>query len=75
MFSTPLEILRAREVSMGSEEREARYREALRRIKRMTDAGDPESYRCDDREGCLDTVHTVACEALGEPSETGEGSR
>jgi hypothetical protein len=37
---------------------------ALQSIKEMTDANDPESYRCDDREGCLDTVFAVASEAL-----------
>ena len=36
----------------------------LQDIKGMTDADDPESYRCDDREGCLDTVFEVASEAL-----------
>lgn len=38
--------------------------DALRRIKDMTDVDNPESYRCDDREGCLDTVFTVASETL-----------
>lgn len=38
--------------------------EALKRIKDMTDADNPESYRSDDREGCLDAVFAVASEAL-----------
>jgi hypothetical protein len=38
--------------------------EALREIAAATDADDPESYRCDDREGCLDTVHSIATNAL-----------
>jgi hypothetical protein len=39
-------------------------RDALQRIKDMTDVDNPDSYRCDDREGCLDTVFAVASEAL-----------
>lgn len=39
-------------------------RYALQRIKDMTDVDNPDSYRCDDREGCLDTVFAVASEAL-----------
>ena len=38
----------------------ARLREELADIAAMTDADDPESYRCDDREGCLDWVHDKA---------------
>lgn len=44
---------------------------ALDEIRTATDADDPESYRSDDREGCLDTVHSLASEAirlLGEAS-------
>lgn len=33
---------------------------ALDDIAEMTDADNPESYRCDDREGCLDAVHDAA---------------
>jgi len=33
-------------------------------IAEMTDADNPESYRCDDREGCLDAVHDAARRAL-----------
>ena len=40
------------------------YREALESIADMTDPDDPESYRCDDREGCLDTVQHVSRQAL-----------
>lgn len=40
--------------------------EALRTIAAATDADNPESYRCDDREGCLDTVHAIARSALAE---------
>jgi len=39
-------------------------RDALQQIKDMTDVDNPDSYRCDDREGCLDTVFAVASEAL-----------
>jgi hypothetical protein len=42
----------------------ARLREALISIRSMTNADDPESYRCDDREGCLDSVYSVADAAL-----------
>ena len=41
-----------------------RLRKALQDIKEMTDADDPESYRCDDREGCLETVFATATNAL-----------
>lgn len=37
----------------------------LRNIRGMTNADDPRSYRCDDREGCLDTVFSMASKALG----------
>lgn len=37
---------------------------ALEDIRKMTDADDDESYRADDREGCLDAVHGRATEAL-----------
>lgn len=39
-------------------------RAAFQAIKKMTDADDPESYRSDDREGCLDTVFAKAVWAL-----------
>ena len=38
--------------------------DALTRIRDMTDADKPDSYRCDDREGCLDTVFAVASQAV-----------
>lgn len=41
-----------------------RLRDALQRIKDMTDADNPDSYRADDREGCLDTVFAVASRTL-----------
>lgn len=41
-----------------------RLADALQSIKGMTDADNPESYRCDDPEGCLDTVFSVASDAL-----------
>jgi hypothetical protein len=37
---------------------------ALTRIRDMTDVDNPDSYRCDDREGCLDTVFAVASQTL-----------
>lgn len=39
-------------------------KEALRRIAAVTNADDPESYRNDDPQGCLDTVFAIAVEAL-----------
>jgi hypothetical protein len=41
----------------------ARLREELADIAAMTNADDPASYRCDDREGCLDAVYAKAIEA------------
>lgn len=41
-----------------------RLREALQSVADMTDADNPESYRCDDREGCLDTVFATATAAM-----------
>jgi len=51
-------------VPLPADQGEAILHDALTRIKGMTDADDPESYRCDDREGCLDTVFSVASRAL-----------
>ena len=34
--------------------------DALKDIRQMTDADDEESYRADDREGCLDAVFATA---------------
>jgi hypothetical protein len=45
-------------------------KEALRDIAAMTDADNPDSYRSDDREGCLDAVHSRALSAI----EGGGGS-
>lgn len=57
--------LEASESSRVKEERERdALKEALRHIVEMTDAENPESYRADDREGCLDTVHDTARRAL-----------
>jgi len=42
----------------------ARLREALAGIASMTDPDDPDSYRSDDREGCLDAAHARARAAL-----------
>ena len=38
---------------------------ALTDIAQMTDPDDPENYRADDPEGCLDTVFYVANQAIG----------
>lgn len=46
-------------------------RAALQSIKDMTDVDNPDSYRADDREGCLDTVFAAASEALA-AGDTGE---
>jgi len=53
----------------AAEARLVKAREALREIKSMTDADDPESYRCDDREGSLDTVFSIAATTLAEIGE------
>jgi hypothetical protein len=42
--------------------------DVLARVARHTDVEDPNSYRCDDREGCLDTVHAIAKEAVANPA-------
>ena len=41
----------------------AQLREELRDIAEDTDADNPNSYRSDDREGCLDWVHAKAMKA------------
>lgn len=38
--------------------------EALRNIMQMTDADDPDSYRADDREGCLEACFATARDAI-----------
>lgn len=49
--------------------------EALERIAQHTDPDDPESYRADDREGCLDTVQAIAAAAIAKAKgEDGEAS-
>ena len=43
-------------------------------IRSATNADDPESYRADDREGCLDTVFAIADRALSRATkEPGNG--
>ena len=44
---------------------------ALQNIKDATNADDPESYRADDREGCLDTVFAIASRALTKENTDG----
>jgi hypothetical protein len=45
--------------------------EALRRIAEHTDPDSPEeNYRADDREGCLDTVFSIAKRAIAEASKS-----
>jgi hypothetical protein len=41
-----------------------RLTKALESIAEDTDPDNPDSYRCDDREGCLDTVQATARAAL-----------
>lgn len=53
-----------RVVCMLLAEEVRRMRGELQSIADMTDADNPASYRCDDREGCLDTVFSTATEAL-----------
>ena len=43
---------------------------ALRDIAEMTDSDNPDSYRLDDREGCLDTVHAKATAAIAAAEQT-----
>jgi len=38
--------------------------DALKVIREHTDADQFDSYRCDDREGCLDTIYAIADEAI-----------
>ena len=42
-----------------------RLRVVLADIASATDVNDPESYRCDDREGCLDYVYAKATYLAG----------
>jgi len=48
-----------------------RLEEALKTIADVTNPDDPESHRSDDREGCLDTVHSIALDAIS----TADGER
>jgi len=41
-----------------------RFREVIRNIREMTDVNNPDSYRNDDREGCLDAVFAEADRAI-----------
>ena len=43
--------------------------EALQEIARHTDPDSDDSYRADDREGCLDTVHYLASTAIAKATE------
>lgn len=45
---------------LEAERQRDELRKALEDIGAMSDADDPESYRFDDREGCLDTIHAIA---------------
>ena len=42
----------------------------LRDIAEMTDSDNPDSYRSDDREGCLDTVHAKTTAAIAAAEQT-----
>jgi hypothetical protein len=42
----------------------------LKEIAQHTDPDDSGSYRADDREGCLDTVHHLASTAISKGNET-----
>jgi hypothetical protein len=46
--------------AFAAEAEAERLREALADIAQATNADDPESYRSDDREGCLDWVYAKA---------------
>ncbi len=52
------------EVHAKCQEEIKRLHTALQDIAEMTDADNPESYRCDDREGCFDTVFATATTAM-----------
>jgi len=41
-----------------------RFREVIRNIREMTDVNNPDSYRSDDREGCLDAGFAEADRAI-----------
>ena len=45
---------------LSQQQRIAELEEALREIAAMTNPDDSDSYRSDDREGCLDTIHALA---------------
>lgn len=49
----------------------ARMRESLEKIAAFTNPDDENSYRADDREGCLDTVYSTAKSALANDAGTG----
>lgn len=58
------ELEQLAEAALAACEAEA-MREMLRRIKEHTDPEPPEeNYRADDREGCLDTVFSIASTAI-----------
>ena len=60
--------------SYGADQSEIkRLREALKKIRNMTDVDDPDSYRADDREGCLDAVYGEAVDGLS-PDHSGDGN-
>jgi hypothetical protein len=51
----------------------ARLREALAHIAKATNVDDSESYRCDDREGCLDYVYAKAVATLDNSGQDAGG--
>lgn len=62
--SWPAKLERQAQAALAACEAEAML-DALRRIKEHTDPEPPEeNYRADDREGCLDTVFSIASTAI-----------
>lgn len=61
--ATRLHASTCRDLAQAERQRDE-LRKALGDIQAMTDADDPDSYRSDDREGCLDAVHDAARQAL-----------
>jgi chromosome segregation ATPase len=53
-----------RDLLKAAEAEVARLQAVLADIAAMTDADDPQSYRSDDREGCLDAVYAKAKRSL-----------
>ena len=68
-----LELSQEKFMRQAAEAEVARLRDELTDIAEATNVDDPESYRCDDREGCLDYVYAKAVEAMGNSGQDAAG--